>query len=102
MRSRLLIIWIICSVLAIWTLSYETFQFKMVQFSLPSIADAATGKVVVDELRFPPGINYTTFVTLYSSRRSANNNTNIMISENSTSTTDSPLLDYFPDFCGDW
>ena len=102
MRSRLLIIWIICSVLAIWTLSYETFQFQMVQFSLPSITDTTTDKVLVDELRFPPGINYTTFVTIYSSRRSANNNTNIMISENSTSTTDSPLLDYFPDFCGDW
>lgn len=82
-------------------MSYETFQFKMAQFSLPSIADTTAGNVVVDERRFPPGINYTTFVKLYSSR-SANNHTHIMISENSTSTTDSPLLDYFPDFCGDW
>ena len=73
----------------------------MVQFSLPSIANTATGKAPLIE-RFPPGINYTTFVTLYPSKRSANKNTNIMISENSTSTTDSPILDYFPDFCGDW
>ena len=114
MSRRLIIVWALCGGLALWSLSYETFRFDMKQFQLipdlqlyvnyslatigSSISSSnSTIAVTVkkeDIQQFPVNMSYISWLQLYHPDRA-----NITrVKSNSTN----PLLEYFPDFCGDW
>ena len=112
---RLIIVWALCGGLALWSLSYETFRFDMKQFQLPtynlqlyvnyslatigsSISSSNSTNIAVkkedDIQQFPVNMSYISWLQLYHSDRA--NITRVK------SNTTNPLLEYFPDFCGDW
>ena len=113
MSRRLLIVWALCGGLALWSLSYETFRFDMKQFQLipdlqlyvnyslatigSSISSSNSTSVPLKEKdiqQFTVNMSYTSWLELYHPDRA-----NITkVKSNSTN----PLLEYFPNFCGDW
>ena len=66
------------------------------QFVGPSISVRNADSDDDAEPNFPDGMNYSTFLAMYHPDRA--NYT--ALSQNAT--TNSQLLSYFPDFCGDW
>jgi len=89
-------------------------QFKSKLPDLSLLVGRSSSPVMVDsndnELErpglFPDGMNYSTFLALYHhsadghDHRRHGNVTTEALSDNSTK--DSPMMAYFPDFCGDW
>ena len=113
MSRRLIIVWALCGGLALWSLSYETFRFELKQFQLPdlqlyvnyslatissSISSSNSTVPMKKEKdlmqQFPVNMSYISWLELYHPDRA--NITRVK------SNTTNPLLEYFPDFCGDW
>ena len=113
MSRRLIIVWALCGGIALWSLSYETFRFDMKQFQLPdlqlyvnyslatigsSISSSNSTTVPLkkegDKQQFSVNMSYLSWLELYHPDRA-----NITrVKSNSTN----PLLEYCPNFCGDW
>lgn len=106
--NRIIRVWALCCLLAVlWQYSSNA----LLRVRLPdlqslvggSAADGLLSLVVVGgggaggggarPAAFPDGMNYTTWLEEYAGRRTATA---------LNATGDSPMMAYFPDFCGDW
>ena len=96
------VVWVICFGFAVYTLSYETFKFDLMQFSKPpelqfSSSSTPFGNLLEAEPNFPDDMNYSSFLAWHPDGK---NYSALLASNNSTNST--WLSTYFPDFCADW
>ena len=89
MNRKLIIV--VCGGLALWS----TFRFDMKQFQLPDLQFYVNSTTVKEgQHQFPVNMSYTSWLSLHHPDRA--NITRVK------SISTNPLLEFFPDFCGDW
>lgn len=93
MNRKFIVVWALCGGLALWR---RTFRFDMKQFQLPDLQFYVNSTTVKEEgqHQFPVNMSYISWLSLHHPDRAS------ITRVKSISTN--PLLEFFPDFCGDW